>query len=189
MSFLQRSRDWFVPLQVQPSQNPGASLQGPRHLGRLAVLQGQSRAEISKQSKAVTQPSESFQSQNRLRTITFHFGADVQKRSPMNGTQTHSWGCCTFETRAQIRAQLDSKSEIVLFLRTQASWSTSSVNVTVLKSGSWLRSCSNYWNIFFTSIFFMKCMSRTISSELCGTSKGWRVIKIQKNCDCLYFLS
>lgn len=81
ISFLPRSRDWFVTLQVQPSQDPGLPSKGRGTLAEWLGCRVRAGPEISKQSKAVTQPTESFQSQNHLRTITFRFGADVYNQA------------------------------------------------------------------------------------------------------------
>lgn len=87
ISFLPRSRDWFVTLQVQPSQDPGLPSKGCGTLAEWLGCRVRAGPEISKQSKAVTQPTESFQSQNHLRTITFRFGADVYNQA-LRTTQT-----------------------------------------------------------------------------------------------------
>lgn len=105
ISFLQWSRDRFVILQGPPSQDPGLPSKGRGTLAEWLCCRVRAGPEISKQSTAVTQTSESFQSQNHLRTITFRFGADVYNRA-LRRTQTHSLGCFAFETRAQSTAGL-----------------------------------------------------------------------------------
>lgn len=63
------------------SQDPGLPSKGRGTLAEWLCCRVRAGPEISKQSKAVTQPSESFQSQNHLRTITFRFSADVYNRA------------------------------------------------------------------------------------------------------------
>lgn len=100
------------------SQDPGLPSKGHGTLAEWLCCGVRAGPEISEQSNAVTQPTESFQSQNHLRTITFRFGTDVYMRT----THRHIPRVVShLGTSAQMGAQLDSKCEFAFFMWTQAS--------------------------------------------------------------------
>lgn len=82
------------------SQDPGLPSKGRGTLAERLCCGVRAGPEISEQSNAVTQPTESLQSQNHLRTITVGFGTDVYVRT----TQTHSYGCSPFGDQGSDRS-------------------------------------------------------------------------------------
>lgn len=99
------------------SRDPGLPSKGRGASAEWRCCGVRAGPEISEQTNAVTQPTESFQSQNHLRTITLRFGTGEYMRTAhrrIPKVVSHSG------TRSGIRVQLGSKWEFAFFMWTRA---------------------------------------------------------------------